>query len=177
AVTGTVSSGPTAMIAGGGQMVQPQEQTDTALAHFAEFSHVIELIKSRRDVKILVEVENFLRLVKYTPGRIEFQLTEDAPQNFATRLANRLQSWTGARWGVTVVSDGGAATIAEEHAAHRDDLQGQAMQHDMVKAVLLAFPGAEIRDVKTLAEINADSDASVQYLEEEADDWDPFEDD
>ncbi len=51
------------------------------------------------------------------------------------------------------------------------------MQHDMVKAVLLTFPGAEIRDVKTLAQISADSDAGVQYLEEEADDWDPFEDD
>ncbi len=176
-VTGTISSGPTAIIAGGGQVIQPQEQVETALARFTEFNHVIELIKSRRDVKLLVEVENFLRLVKYAPGRIEFQLTEDAPRDFTTRLANRLLSWTGARWGVTVVSDGGGATLAEERAAHRDDLQGQAMQHDMVKAVLLAFPGAEIRDVKTLADINANSDASVQYLEEEADDWDPFEDD
>ena len=33
------------------------------------------------------------------------------------------------------------------------------------------------RDVKTLADLNADIDAAVQYLEEEADDWDPFEDD
>jgi DNA polymerase III subunit gamma/tau len=176
-VTGTVSSGPTAMIAGGGQVVQPQEQAETALAGYAEFSHVIDLIKSRRDMKLLVEVENFLRLVKYSPGRIEFQLAQDAPRDFATRLSNRLQSWTGTRWGVSVVSDGGGATLAEERAAHRDDLQGQAMQHDMVKAVLLAFPGAEIREVKTLAQITADSDASVQYLEEEADDWDPFEDD
>ena len=177
AVTGTISSGPTAMIAGGGQVTQPQEQAETALTRFTEFTHVIELIKSRRDVKLLVEVENFLRLVKYSPGRIEFQLTEDAPQDFVSRFANRLQSWTGARWGVTVVSDGGGATLAEERAAHRDDLQGQALQHDMVQAVLLAFPGAEIRDVKTLAQITADSDAGVQYLEEEADDWDPFEDD
>ncbi len=176
-VAGTLSSGPTAMIAGGGQAIQAQEQSETALARFTVFNHVIDLIKSRRDVKLLVEVENFLRLVKYAPGRIEFQLTEDAPRDFTTRLANRLQSWTGVRWGVTVVSDGGGATIAEERAAHRDDLQGQAMQHAMVQSVLLAFPGAEIRDVKTLAELDADSDASVQYLEEEADDWDPFEDD
>ena len=176
-VAGTVPSGPTAMIAGGGQAIQAQEQSETALARFTEFNHVIELIKSRRDVKLLVEVENFLRLVKYAPGRIEFQLTEDAPRDFTTRLANRLQNWTGARWGVTVVSDGGGATLAEERAAHRDDLQGQAMQHAMVQSVLLAFPGAEIRDVKTLADLNMDSDASVQYLEEEADDWDPFEDD
>ncbi len=175
-VTGTVSSGPTAMIAGGGQAVQPQEQSETALAGFPEFSHVIALIKSRRDMTLLVDVEKHVRLAKYSPGRIEFQQANDAPNDLATRLAKRLLSWTGVRWGVTVVSDGGGATLAEERTAHRDDLQGQAMQHDMVQAVLLAFPGAEIRDVKTLADLNAMSDASVQYLEEEADDWDPFED-
>ncbi len=173
---GTVSSGPTALIAGGGQALRPQEQAETALAGFTEFSDVVALIKSRRDVKLLVEVETFLRLVKYSPGRIEFQLTEDAPQDFVSRFANRLQNWTGARWGVAIVSEGGGATLAEQRIAHRDDLQGQALQHDMVQAVLLAFPGAEIRDVKTLAQITADSDAAVQYLEEEADDWDPFED-
>ncbi|MBL4751629.1 MAG: DNA polymerase III subunit gamma/tau [Amylibacter sp.] len=176
AVTGTVSSGPTAMIAGGGQVVQPQEQVEATLARFTEFTHVIDLIKSRRDMALLVDVENYVRLAKYSPGRIEFQPTEDAPKDFAHRFKNRLQSWTGASWGVTIVSDGGGATLAEERAAHRDDLQGQALQHDMVQAVLLAFPGAEIRDVKTLAQITADSDAAVQYLEEEADDWDPFED-
>jgi DNA polymerase-3 subunit gamma/tau len=175
-VSGTISSGPTAMIAGGGQMSQPQANVEVALARYAEFSHVIDLIKSRRDMKLLVEVETFLRLAKYSPGRIEFQLTDDAPRDLATRLSNRLQTWTGARWGVTVVSDGGKATLAEERAQHRDDLQGQALKHDMVQAVLLAFPGAEIRDVKTDEELTAATDAAVQYLEEEDDEWDPFED-
>jgi len=176
-VAGTVSSGPTAMIAGGGQTLQPQEQTDTALARFTAFEQVVDMIKSRRDMTLLFDVENYVRLVKYSPGRIEFQQAGDAPNDLATRLAKRLQAWTGARWGVTVVSDAGKATITEERAAHRDDLQGQAMQHTMVQAVLLAFPGAEIRDVKTFADLNAETDASLQYLEEEADDWDPFEDD
>jgi DNA polymerase-3 subunit gamma/tau len=61
-VSGTISSGPTAMIAGGGQMSQPHANVDTALAQYAEFSHVIDLIKSRRDMKLLVEVETYLRL-------------------------------------------------------------------------------------------------------------------
>ena len=177
-VSGTVGSSPTALVAGGGQVAAPQSNAEVALARYTDFSHVIELIKSRRDMKLLVEVETFLRLVKYSPGRIEFQPTEDAPNDLATRLSNRLMTWTGVRWGVTIVSDGGQATLAEERAAHRDDLQGQAMQHDLVKAVLLAFPGAEIRDVKTLEDINAATDAAVEYLDTgEDDDWDPFDDD
>ncbi len=177
-VSGSVGTAPTAMVAGGGQVVAAQSNAEVALARYTDFSHVIELIRSRRDVQLLVEVENSLRLVKYSPGRIEFQPTETAPNDLATRLSNRLMTWTGVRWGVTIVSDGGKATIAEERAAHRDDLQGQAMQHDLVKAVLLAFPGAEIRDVKTMEDINAATDAAVEYLDTgEDDDWDPFDDD
>jgi DNA polymerase-3 subunit gamma/tau len=175
-VSGTVS-GPTAMISGGGQAIaEPLGQTETALARYTEFSHVIELIKSRRDMTLLVNVETYLRLVKYSPGRIEFQPTEDAPSDLAAKLASRLQSWTGARWGVTVVSDGGQATLAEERAKHRDDLQGQAMQHTMVQAVMLSFPGAEIHSVKTLEDLNSVEDTSVEYIDAD-EDWDPFEDD
>ena len=77
---------------------------------------------------------------------------------------------------VSVVSDGGGATLAEEKAAHRSDLQGRALQHPMVQAVMARFPGAEIRDIKTLEEITADPEEALE-AEMLDDDWDPFEDD
>ena len=77
------------------------------------FEDVVALIRARRDVSLLVEVETGVRLVRYAPGRIEFEPAEAAPPDLAARLAQRLQLWTGARWGVAVVGSGGAATIAE----------------------------------------------------------------
>ena len=47
-------------------------------------------------MKLLVEVESYLRLVKYQPGRIEFQLTTEANTDLPSRLAKRLKFWTGA---------------------------------------------------------------------------------
>ena len=147
-----------------------------ALAHYARFEDVVQLIRAHRDVKLLVEVENHLRLAKFAPGRIEFQPTDDAPHDLAARLAGRLQSWTGVRWGVSVVSEGGGDTITEEKAAQRTDLQGRVMQHPLVAAAMNRFPGAEIRDIRTLEEITADPEEELeaQMLDE---DWDPFEDD
>ena len=80
------------------------------------------------------------------------------------------------RWGVSVVSEGGGDTVAEQKVAHRNDLAGRAMQHPLVAAALLRFPGAEIRDIKSLEEITADpeDELEAQMLD---DDWDPFEDD
>ena len=171
------SGRPTAGGGGGATMAaQAMPEADHALARFAEFPDVVELIRARRDMKLLVEVEHSLRLASYTPGRIEFQPTDDAPSDLPSRLAARLQVWTGVRWGVTVVSDGGGATIAEQRAEERDDLHARVADHPLVSAALLAFPGAEIREVRRVEDLLSDDDMLTE-LPEMDDDWDPFEDD
>ena len=106
------------------------------------FEDVVALIRARRDVSLLVEIEEGVRLVRYAPGRIEFEPADGAPPDLAARLAQRLQLWTGARWGVAVVGSGGAATIAEVRAEGEGRPARRARStHPMVQAVLAAFPG------------------------------------
>ena len=160
-----------------GSAVPAPEPEPSALARFETFDSVVALIRARRDVKLLVEVEAHLRLARYTPGRIEFQPTDDAPPDLAARLAQRLQGWTGARWGVSVVSEGGAATIAEERAARRTDLVGQAMKHPMVQAVIDAFPGITDADIRVVEAAEPEVDLSVPIdPEAEGEDWNPLDD-
>ncbi|MBV1863755.1 MAG: DNA polymerase III subunit gamma/tau [Rhodobacteraceae bacterium] len=175
-VGGAPVGGPTAMIAGGGSAVLGQLDPAQALARFARFDQVVDLVRARRDMKLLVEVETYVQLVKYSPGRIEFQPGDAAPPDLASRLAGRLQGWTGVRWGVSVVSSGGAATILETRNAERSDMQGKVLQHPLLQAVMAQFPGAEIRDIRSLEEITADPDEALE-MEMQDEDWDPFEDD
>ena len=162
------SSGP------GGTATALATQPDIALARYATFPAVVELIRSNRDVKLLIEVENHLRLVRYAPGRIEFQPTPEAPSDLAQTLGQRLQSWTGVRWGVSVVAEGGGATIAEERDADRITAEAVAMENPIVKAVFAAFPNAKITDIRTPEETEAQAEADA--LPEVEDEWDPFED-
>ena len=141
---------------------------------YARFEQVIDLIRDRRDMKLLLEVETCLRLAKYTPGRIEFQPTADAPNDLAARLSTRLQGWTGARWGVSLVNEGGNATIAEERDKDRLIAEAEIKENPLVQAVLLAFPGTKIAEIRT-AEAMAQS-AAYEALPEVEDEWDPFED-
>ncbi len=126
-------------------------------------------------MKLLVEVETALRLARYQPGRIEFQPTEDAPRDLAARLGARLQAWTGVRWAVSVVGDGGGKTLAEIRDAGRIALEEQARQHPLVHAVFEAFPKARITEIRTPDEIEAE--AAEEALPEVSEEWDPFEDD
>ena len=110
----------------------------------------------------------------YAPGRIEFEPAPGAASDLASRLGQRLQGWTGARWGVSVVSTGGAATIAEERDKDAAAAQAEALQNPLVMAVMAAFPGARIAEIRTPEQMVAQ--AAIEALPEVEDEWDPFED-
>jgi DNA polymerase-3 subunit gamma/tau len=141
---------------------------------YPSFDHVIDLIREKRDMKLLVEVETNLRLARYSPGRIEFQPTAQAAGDLASRLGQRLQGWTGARWAVSVVNEGGAATVAETRNQDRLTAESEAMENPLVQAVLAAFPGAKITEIRTPEAMAAT--AAAEALPEVEDEWDPFED-
>jgi DNA polymerase-3 subunit gamma/tau len=158
-----------------GQTTAVAAQSDTALAHYPTFDHVVELIRAHRDVKLLVEVETCVQLAAYRPGRIEFCPTDDAPADLAARLGAALQRWTGNRWGVSVVSEGGTPTIAALRDAERIALEDEAKTHPLVQAVFSAFPGAKITGIRTPEEQQAE--AQAEALPEVDEEWDPFEED
>jgi len=141
---------------------------------YATFDQVVALIRDRRDMKLLYEVEEGVRLVRYSPGRIEFEPSPRAGSDLAARLGQRLQAFTGQRWGVSVVSGGGAPTIAETRDADRLQTEAEVMQTPLVQAVMLAFPGAKIAEIRTAEELV--QAAAAEALPEVEDEWDPFED-
>ena len=151
-----------------------KEIIEDPLEQFKTFEDVVSLIRFNRDMKLLVETENYLRLVKYQPGRIEFQLTQEASIDIPSRLAKKLKSWTGENWGITIVNEGGGATIAEKRDASKQNLHLEVMEHPMVKSVLENFPGSNIHEVhvQNLPLGNSDNDKILISQEEE---WDPFE--
>nr|WP_275425365.1 DNA polymerase III subunit gamma/tau [Yoonia maritima] len=166
-------SGPSGPSASGAQTAVALS-TD-ALQHYARFEDVVELIRAHRDVKLLVEVETGLRLVNYQPGRIEVTPTAEAASDLVGRLGSRLQAWTGNRWVITVMNEGGAPTIAEVRDAAENAIRQEAFEHPLVQAVIAAFPKARITDIRT--EADKAQDALEDALPEVDDEWDPFDED
>jgi DNA polymerase-3 subunit gamma/tau len=150
---------------------------ESQLQVYATFPQVIELIREKRDMLLLNEVETGLRLVRYAPGRIEFEPAPGARPDLAARLGQRLQGWTGARWGVSVVSEGGQPTVTEARDAELADVRAEAAGNPLVQAILTAFPGAKIAEVRCPEAMTAAaSETALPAAEPELDDdWDPFE--
>ncbi len=150
---------------------------ESQLQVYVTFEQVVDLIRSKRDMLLLNEVETGLRLARYAPGRIEFEPAPGAKPDLAARISQRLQGWTGARWGVSVVSSGGAPTIAETRDSDLAEARAEASDNPLVQAILTAFPGAKISEVRSPEAMTAAAaETALPTADPETDDdWDPFE--
>ena len=202
---GPVGAGPGGGGGGGGGMPQargnlevvsradvaPQAATEAVtavseLARFKTFEDVLALIRRNRDIRMLVEVEGGIKLARYTPGRIEFEPAPGAAADLAGRLSRSLHTWTGVRWTVSVVSTGGAPTVAETRDRDRQDRLAAALDHPLVQAAMAEFPGASLTDVREpedfetgdAQEIDGEIVGADDMALDDDDDWvpvDPFE--
>ena len=158
-----------------------------AFAAYPDFASVLELIRRMGDMLLLVQVENHVALIRYSPGRIEFEPRGNAPVDLAQRLSERLRGWTGGnRWAVSVANSGGQPTISEARAAEEQATRARVLELPIVQQVLTAFPGASLKKVSRAAakpemveEIDAEGAANphdTQGPVAEVEEWDPFED-
>jgi DNA polymerase-3 subunit gamma/tau len=115
------------------------------------FAELAQLAEAKRDIALRFDIERFVRPISIRLGAIEFEPAPGAPSNLAQRLSGKLKEWTGQPWLVATKGDGGAATLDETHKAALARAHGEALVDPFVKAVMEAFPGAEILEIRQRA--------------------------
>ncbi len=133
---------------------------------------VYALAQEKRDLVVQTMLKDYARLIRIEDGKIEISLDEGARANFAGDLGAKLTQWTGRRWFVAVNSrERGGETLKEKNDKLQNQMKADVRSHPTVQAVLNAFPGAEIVEVRRRAapepEISADDfDVPVEPDEE-----------
>ncbi len=123
---------------------QPQNLPNTLPTTLQE---IAALASEHRDMPLKIAIERQLRLVSFQPGHIEVALAPNAPKTISGDLGKKLSEWTGHRWLVSIVPDGGAPTLHEQATQIRKNEFIEAEQHPLVAAALKTFPGAKLVDV------------------------------
>ncbi|HEY8254622.1 MAG TPA: hypothetical protein VIG39_08270 [Rhizomicrobium sp.] len=107
---------------------------------------VVALCEPRSELR--VNLEHNVHLVRLEPGLIEIRPTPRAPRTLASDLQTKLKAATGTPWMVSIASQGGAPTLAEQKQAAKTARFEAVAQEPLVRAVLDRFPGAEIVAVR-----------------------------
>jgi len=115
------------------------------------FEAVVALIGEKREIALQMDVQRYVRPVSFKPGALTYEPVDGAPANLATRLSSRLKEWTGRQWFVVANGQGGGETLIEVEKRGRAQERAEVEADPFVVAVLAAFPGAVVGEIKTLA--------------------------
>jgi DNA polymerase III subunit gamma/tau len=141
----------------------PRTAPQAALPQPQSFGDVVALFHAKREAILAAHLQSDVHLVQFEVGRIDFRPGERAPSNLPNRVAACLADWTGKRWLVSVSAQTGEKTLKEQAADLAREQREEAAQHPLIQAVLKAFPGATIDEVRNLApELAAEATSSPQ---------------
>ncbi|WP_225768351.1 DNA polymerase III subunit gamma/tau [Inquilinus sp. Marseille-Q2685] len=132
-------------------------------------------IAFHRDVVLHGQLMSAVHLVHFEPGRLEFRPHDSAPPDLANRLGTALRDWTGERWVVSVSGAEGAPTLTQQARTDRENALAAAAEHPLVKAVMSAFPGAVIRDLRNPLEQDEVAGPAAEPAPDATDEEEPRE--
>ena len=112
------------------------------------FADILALAGERRDIKFKANLERFVRPIRVADGQIEIALEQGAEPGLSNEISRKLEQWTQRRWMVLVARGGGEATVTQQRKDAKDSAFQWAKAQKEVQAVLKAFPGAEILNVR-----------------------------
>jgi DNA polymerase III subunit gamma/tau len=138
-----------------------------ALPSPQSFDDVVALIDARRDIGLKLDIEKYVRLISFRPGAMEFAPAPGAPASLAHRLSARLKEWTGQPWLVAAQGGGGAETVAERRDRELAKAHAEALSEPFVQALMAAFPGAELLEVRQMTAPAATDDDSQPTEDQE----------
>lgn len=122
-----------------------------ALPDPQSFEQVVALIGEKREVGLQMDVQRYVRPVAFKPGAITYESVQGAPIDLARRLSGRLKEWTGRTWLIAANGQGGGETVIEIDRRKRSEERAEVEADPFVKAILEAFPGAKIGEIRTTA--------------------------
>jgi len=149
----SASRAPTASVSRDATARAPQTEPTMAAQHAIELKSLADIVAQLEGTSSLkVNLEHNVHLVRMEQGRIEIRPTPKAPTTLSGDLSQKLFQLTGVRWTVTISREEGQPTLADQKRAAKAAKFESVTQEPLVRAVLDRFPGAEIKEVRRIAD-------------------------
>ncbi len=130
--------------------VAPQPDAEPDLPDPQTFEAVVALTEEKGEMILHANMVSNLHLVKFEPGRMEYNPAEHAPQDLAQKLSKFLNENTSRRWVVTLTQTAGQPTLKQQGDAQKASEHAKAGEIELVAKVLATFPGAKVTKVVDL---------------------------
>ena len=113
-----------------------------------DFRGLVGLLAANGQPMLAAQLAQGARLIAYQPGRLELRLEPGLPGDLPTRLNDALFRLFDRRWMVAIGRGEGEPTLNAQDRLENERVKADLARDPQFKAILDAFPGATIAEVR-----------------------------
>ncbi len=112
------------------------------------FQDLIDWANKEREIELKYDLERNVKLVSFNRGKIDISFNEALNKNFIKNLTEKLLSWTGERWIISLSKNANAKSIYEKNQENKNNKIEEFKKGKIAKDIQKAFPDAKLIDLK-----------------------------
>ena len=133
------------------ELLQQEESTPINKNIFYDvnsFEDLISLSSKQKEIQLKYDLEKNVNLVKFSQGKIDISFNENLDKNFVRNLSEKLFTWTGVRWVITLTKEQGRKTFFETREAEKKEFLEKEKKSEVYKKFKNVFSDVELLEVK-----------------------------
>lgn len=130
--------------------ISESAQSTEPLVKIETMADLAKLARDKREMLLAFNIENHIRPIEITTGKLICSFTDEAPDHLSFTLSQFLTKHTGMSWAVEMREKSVGKTQSEVKAEEKNKQLEKLKQDDVVASVLNAFKGAKIEQVKPM---------------------------
>jgi DNA polymerase-3 subunit gamma/tau len=129
------------------QLKSETAQASEAPKSIETMRDVVTILEENGDMVLATQVSMFAHPVKIAEGVIEFRPAENAPPRLSQELSLALKAATSQRWVITISSQVGGATLAQENDQADQELRNNILEQPLMQNIIKFFPDAKLKEI------------------------------
>ncbi len=111
------------------------------------FQDLIDLANKEKEIELKYDLERNVKLVSFNKGKIDISFNEKLNKNFIKNLTEKLLSWTGERWIISLSKNINAKSIYEKNLENKNNTIEEFKKSNVAQDIQKAFPDAKLIDL------------------------------
>jgi len=111
------------------------------------FQDLIDLANKEKEIELKYDLERNVKLVSFNRGKIDISFNEKLNKNFIKNLTERLLSWTGERWIISLSKNINAKSIYEKNLENKNNIIEEFKKSKIAQDLQKTFPDAKLIDL------------------------------